>query len=318
MNHRTSTKTLYAISFNKSRNGGVIKMKKIAEDCKKLIGKTAIITGSSRGMGRAAALLFAQHGADVVVNYHSNKEAADKVVDGIKELGCKAIAVKGDIGNMNDLPCLIDACLEEFGKIDILYHNAAVHYVCHDLEDVTEEVWDMTYNQIIKGPFFLTKLAIPHLKKQPGSSILFTSTSSAGTATPTDPHYMTAKNAVNVLYKIFAGWLAPEIRVNCVVPGFVKTDMFRHHPPQSWEALSAMVPMQRMADPFDVAKAALYLASDDAAFLTGVDIPVDGGRMAAIPRRSVLPLLEAMKAGTDQFEKDEYEKENIEKIDAGL
>jgi 3-oxoacyl-[acyl-carrier protein] reductase len=285
---------------------------------KKLEGKTAIITGSSRGMGRAAALLFAQHGAEVVVNYHSNKEAADKVVDSIKELGSKAIAVKGDIGNMNDLPILIDACLEAFGKLDILYHNAAMHYVCPELEDVTEEVWDMTHDQIIKGPFFLTKLAIPHLKKQPGSSIIFTSTSSAGTATPTDPHYMTAKNGVNVLYKILAGWLAPEIRVNCVVPGFVKTDMFRHHPPSSWEAMSAMVPMKGMAEPFDVAKAALYLASDDASFVTGVNIPVDGGRMAAIPRRALLPLLQAMKAGTGQYEKDDYGKENIDKIDAGL
>lgn len=291
---------------------------KIREIDKKLEGKTVIITGSSRGMGRAAALLFAQHGAEVVVNYHSNKEAADKVVDRIKELGSKAIAVKGDIGKMSDLPVLIDACLETFGKIDILYHNAAVHYVCPDLEDVTEDVWDMTYNQIIKGPFFLTKLAIPHLKKQPGSSIIFTSTSSAGTATPTDPHYMTAKNAVNVLYKILAGWLAPEIRVNCVVPGFVKTDMFRHHPPQSWQALSEMVPMQRMADPYDVAKAALYLASDDAAFITGVNIPVDGGRMSAIPRRSMLPALQAMKAGTGQYEKEDYGKENIQKMDAGL
>jgi len=297
---------------------GLSKMEKIADDCKKLVGKTAIITGSSRGMGRASALLFAQHGADVVVNYHSNEEAADKVVDEIKKLGSRAIAVKADIGNLIDLSGLIDACLEEFGKIDILYHNAAVHYVCPELEDVTEEVWDMTYNQIIKGPFFLTKLAIPHLKKQSGSSIIFTSTSSAGTATPTDPHYMTAKNAVNALYKIFAGWLAPEIRVNCVVPGFVKTDMFRHHPPESWEAMSAMVPMQRMADPFDVANAALFLASDDAAFVNGVDIPVDGGRMAAIPRRAVLSLIQAMKPGIGQYKKDVYGKENTDKMDAGL
>lgn len=293
-------------------------MEKISDDCKKLIGKTAIITGSSRGMGRAAALLFGQHGADVVVNYHSNKDAADKVVAGIEALGSRAIAVKGDIGNMADLPVLIDSCIEAFGKLDILYHNAAVHYVCPELDEVTEEVWDMTYNQIVKGPFFLSKLAIPHLKKQSGSNIIFTSTSSAGTATPADPHYMTAKGGVNVLYKIFAGWLAPEIRVNCVVPGFVKTDMFRHHPPSSWEAMSAMVPMNGMADPLDVAKAALYLASDDASFVTGVDIPVDGGRMAAIPRKAVLPLINAMKKGDGKYDKDEYGSENADKMDSGL
>ena len=293
-------------------------MEKISDDCKKLKGKTVIITGSSRGMGRAAALLFGQHGAEVVVNYHSNKDAADKVVDGIKALGSKAIAVKADIGNIKDHSLLIDACLNEFGKLDILYHNAAVHYVCPELDDLTEEVWDMSYDQIIKGPFFLTRLAIPHLKKQPGSNIIFTSTSSAGTATPTDPHYMTAKSAVNTLYKVLAGWLAPEIRVNCVVPGFVKTDMFRHHPPSSWEAMSAMVPMYGMADPLDVAQAALYLASDDASFVTGVDIPVDGGRMAAIPRRAVQPLIDAMKLGTGQYSKEDYGKDNTNIMDTGL
>jgi len=90
----------------------------------------------------------------------------------------KAIAVKADVGNMKDLPGLVDACLDAFGKIDILYHNAAIHWVCTELADVTEEVWDKTYDCIIKGPFFLTKLVIPHMQKQGGGSILFTSSPS--------------------------------------------------------------------------------------------------------------------------------------------
>ncbi|MFH0728725.1 MAG: SDR family oxidoreductase [Pseudomonadota bacterium] len=285
---------------------------------KKLKGKTAIITGSSRGMGRAAALLFGAQGAKVVVNYNSNSEAADQVVSKIKEMGSDAISVKADIGNLHDHPNLIDACLDSFGKIDILYHNAAVHYVCPELEDVTEAVWDMTYNSIIKGPFFLTKLAIPHLRKQKGSCILFTSTSSAGTATPTDPHYMTAKNGINALYRILAGWLAPEVRVNCVVPGFVQTDMFRHHPPQVWETLSGMVPMGRMATPMDVAKAALFLVSDDAEYLTGIEVAVDGGRMSAVPRKNILPVIRAMKPGTGQYDKKDYGDEHIRQMDVGL
>ena len=285
---------------------------------KKLVGKTAIITGASRGMGRAAAILFGQHGADVVVNYHGNKEAADQVVEKIKSFGSRAIAVQADIGKMTDLPKLVDACIDEFGKIDILYHNAALHWVCQDLDDVTEEVWDTSYNCIIKGPFFLTKLAIPHMKKNGGGSILFTSTSSAGTATPTDPHYMTAKNGINALYKILAGWLAPEIRVNCVVPGFVKTDMFRHHPPEMWDILASSVPMNRMATPMDVAQAALYLVSPEASYLTGVEIAVDGGRMSAMPRRNILPGLQLMKPGLAHYEKDKYGEDQIKQMDVNL
>jgi len=296
----------------------MMKIEPIHEASRKLTGKTAIITGASRGMGRAGALLLAQHGADVVVNYNSNEEAAERVVSKIRELGSRAIAARADVGNMKDLPGLVDACLDAFGKVDILYHNAAIHWVCRELDDVTEEVWDETYDCIIKGPFFLTKLVIPHMQKQGGGSIVFTSTSSAGTATPTDPHYMTAKNAVNALYRILAGWLAPEIRVNCVVPGFVKTDMFRHHSPEMWERLVSTVPMNRMATPMDVAQAVLYLVSPEGAYLTGVEIPVDGGRMSAVPRRNILPALHAMKPGVGHFDKDAYGSDQIQEMDVGL
>jgi NAD(P)-dependent dehydrogenase (short-subunit alcohol dehydrogenase family) len=295
-----------------------MKLEAIREKERKLRGRTALITGASRGMGRAGALVLGQHGADVVVNYRSDKEAADRVVERIGEPGSRAIAVKADVGNTKDLPDLVDACLDAFGKIDILYHNAAIHWVCRELEDVTEEVWDKTYDCIVKGPFFLTRLVVPHMQKRGGGSIVFTSTSSAGTATPTDPHYMTAKNAVNALYRILAGWLAPEIRVNCVVPGFVKTDMFRHHSPEMWKALVATVPMNRMATPMDVAQAVLYLVSPEAAYLTGVEIPVDGGRMSAMPRRNILPALQAMKSGLGHFDKDAYGSEQVEEMDVGL
>ena len=129
---------------------------------------------------------------------------------------------------------------------------------------------------------------------------------------------MTAKNAVNALYRILAGWLGPEIRVNCVVPGFVKTDMFRHHSAEMWKALVATVPMNRMATPMDVAHAALYLVSPEAAYLTGVELPVDGGRMSAVPRRNILPALQAMKPGLGQFSKSEYGPDEIDEMDVGL
>jgi 3-oxoacyl-[acyl-carrier protein] reductase len=284
----------------------------------KLKDKVAIITGSSRGMGRASALLFAQHGAKVVVNYHGNKEAADQVISKIESMGGSAIAVQADMGKMADLPKLLNAALDTYGKLDILYHNAAIHYVCPTLEDVTEEVWDMTYNSVVKGPFFLTKMAIPHLKKSGEGCIIFTSTGSAGAMPPTDPHYITAKNAINAMYRVFAGWLGPEIRVNCIVPGFVKTDMFRHHPPEMWAALSASVPMNSMVTPMDIANAALFLASPDAKNITATSIAVDGGRLGAIPRRIIEPGISKMKLGTGTYDKESYGKENIKEMDVDL
>jgi len=282
---------------------------------KKMVGKTVIITGASRGMGRASALLFGQHGANVVVNYQNNKEAADAVVGTIKELGGNAVSVQADVGKMDDLQKIIDAAIDNFGQIDVLYHNAAVHYVAGELEDVTEEVWDFSYDMIIKGPFFLTKLAIPYLIKTKGN-IIFTSTSSASTALPIDPQYMTAKNSVNALYRLLAGWLGSDgVRVNCVVPGYVKTDMFRHHPPEMWDWFASQCPLGRMAEPMDVAKAALFLASDDASYLTGVALPVDGGRTAAVPR-NLATFISQMKPGNTRYEKAGFKSDAV--MDVGL
>jgi NAD(P)-dependent dehydrogenase (short-subunit alcohol dehydrogenase family) len=170
---------------------------------------------------------------------------------------------------------------------------------------------------IVRGPFFLTKLAIPHLQKTKGC-IIFTTTSSSSTATPTDPHYMTAKAATTQLFKVLAGWLGPEIRVNCVVPGFVMTDMFRHHPPQMWDHLAGMVPMNCMMEPIDVANAALFLASPEAKHITAVEIPVDGGRCGAMPRRMIIQGLQAMKPGLATYDKEAYGAERISKMDVGL
>jgi NAD(P)-dependent dehydrogenase (short-subunit alcohol dehydrogenase family) len=285
----------------------------------KLAGRVAIITGSSRGMGRASALLFGEHGANVVVNYYGNKKAADKVVNKIKESGGDAVAVQADVGKMKDLPKLVDAALDKWGKIDILYHNAAIHYCCPEMEDCTEEVWDNAMNQIVKGPFFLTNLCVPHILKQGGGSVLFTSTSSTSLIPPMDPQYIAAKGAVNTLYRCFAGWYSPEIRVNCIVPGAIKTDMLRHAPPAVWEAQAASIPAEKLGTPMDIARAALFLVSDDAEYLTGTSITVDGGRTSAVSRKGPLgQMVKTLKPGTAHFSKEDYGEENIKDIDAGI
>lgn len=254
-------------------------------------------------------MLFAEEGAKVVVNYAKDASAAGDVVNKIKEKGGKAVAVQADVANLKDHPKLVDAALNEFGKIDILYHNAALHiHTKTALEDLTEEVWDTTYNIIVKGPYFLTKLVVPHMQKQTQGNILFTSTSSSYVIVPLDPHYMTAKSAVNTLVKILAGWLGPQIRVNCVVPGFIATDMFRHHPPQVWEGLAAGTPMKRMGTPMDIARAALFLVSPESSYLTGCFINVDGGRSASETKERFASAAEVMLPGLKLYDIKGYER----------
>jgi 3-oxoacyl-[acyl-carrier protein] reductase len=283
----------------------------------KLKDQVAIITGSSRGMGRAAALLFAQEGANVVVNYVKNAEEAQKVVQKIKEMGRKAIAVQADVGNLKDHEKLVNAALNEFGRIDILYHNAAIHYICKTLDDVTEEVWDMTYNTIVKGPFFLTKRVVPYMLKQGKGNILFTLTAGLYNVRPTDWHYLSAKAAVMMLARTLAGTLAPEIRVNCIIPGTVMTDMFRHHPPETWEALSKATPMGRMATPMDVAKVALWLVSPDAEYITGCAIPVDGGSIACASKETFKQIIDKLLPGLQLYDSKLYAKW-LKEITSGL
>lgn len=283
----------------------------------KLKDQVAIITGSSRGMGRAAALLFAQEGADIVVNYVRDADAAQKVVSKINEMGRKAIAVQADVGNLNDHEKLVNAALNEFGKIDILYHNAAVHYICKTIDDVTEEVWDLTHNIILKGPFFLTKRVIPHMLKQGRGNILFTLTGGIYNVRPSDWHYLTAKAAVAMLVRVLAGTLAPQIRVNAVIPGTVMTDMFRHHPPETWEALAKATPMARMATPMDVARAALWLVSPDAEYITGCSIPVDGGSIACASKEGMKQILDRLLPGLALYDSKQYERW-LKEITAGL
>lgn len=255
----------------------------------RLKDRVALITGSSRGIGRAAAILFAKEGANIVVNYHSSAAAAEDTVKKIEAIGRKAVAVQADVGNLKDLPKLVNAALNNFGKIDILYHNAAIHYRISSLDEVTEAVWDQTQNMLLKGPFFLTKLVVPHMMKQGKGNILFTSSTSAMLPVPGEPHYLTAKGGTNVLVKVLSGWYGPQIRVNAVIPGGVMSPMYMHHHPDMWKNLEATTSTKRLTSPLDVAKAALFLVSDEANQITGVLLPIDGGRMAATSRSGQPP-----------------------------
>ncbi|HOE18256.1 MAG TPA: SDR family oxidoreductase [Syntrophorhabdaceae bacterium] len=251
----------------------------------KLKGKVALITGSGSGFGRATAVLFAKEGAKVVV-VDKNPDAAGETVDIIKRGGGEAISVKADVTNANDCEAMIKAAVDAFGKLDILHNNAGIAQVITPLADIDEQTWDRLLNVNLKSVFLCSKAAIPVLKKQ-GGVIINTSSIGAVRARPGAGAYAVAKAGVTHLTRILAIELAPlKIRVNSISPVYSETplgmDLLPDHMKKDMEATRkaflSTIPIGRMAVPEDIANAALFLAMDDSSMITGVDLPVDGGR----------------------------------------
>lgn len=245
----------------------------------RLANKVAIITGSSRGIGRATAIEFAKEGASVIVNYASSESSAREVVKKIVGSDGKAVAVKGDVGVSDDRRKIVDTALSEFGKIDILVNNAGFHYVCTDINQLTEEIFRKTLAINLEGTFFMCQLVVPHMPKEGGGSIINTSTASTFLTPGDSPNYFSSKGGVEVLTRSLATMLAPSIRVNCVAPGSIDTDLFSHHSEESKRFISGQTPLLRLGRAEEVAKASLFLASDDASFVTGFTLVVDGGKV---------------------------------------
>jgi len=243
----------------------------------RLANKVAIITGSSRGIGRATAIEFAKEGASVVVNYVSSESSAKEVVQEIESFGRKAVSIRGDVGVSEDRQKIIDSALREFGKIDILVNNAGWHYVTSNLDQLTEEVFNRTVAINLGGTLFMTKLVVPHMLREGGGAIINTSTASTFVPPQDSPHYFASKGGIEVLTRSLAATLAPSIRVNCVAPGSIDTELFAHHSQESKKFIANHTPMQRLGLPEEVAKATLFLASDEASFVTGVTLLFDGG-----------------------------------------
>jgi 3-oxoacyl-[acyl-carrier protein] reductase len=268
----------------------------------RLANKVAIITGSSRGIGRATAIEFGREGASVAVNYESAEEKANEVVTQIKGFGSKAIAVRGNMGVMKDRHKLVDATLDEFGKIDILVNNAGIHFVFPNLESVTEEEFNRTMAVNVGGNLFMSQLVAPHMLKQGKGAIVTTSTASIFVAPPDSPQYFTSKGAIETLTRSLATLLGPQIRVNCVAPGCIDTDMFAHHSLETKKFLASTTPLLRLGEAREVAMATLFLASDEASFITGATLRVDGGRTTGTGRAGGFDaLIKSIKPGTAKY-----------------
>jgi 3-oxoacyl-[acyl-carrier protein] reductase len=250
----------------------------------RLKDKVAIITGAASGMGRASAVLFAKEGARIIVADIDN-EGATETVRQIKAAGGEARFVFTDVSKSVDVEKVVKESMDRYGRLDIMFNNAGHPGKTMPVENVEESLWDLVYAVNVKSIFYATKAVVPLMKKQGGGTILNTVSIIAERPRPNQVLYGSSKGAAMSLTKLLAVELAPfNIRVNCLNPVGSDTPMLAKFKPDNLDAetfrknIAATVPMGRPGKPEDVANAALYLASDEACFITGVCFPVDGGR----------------------------------------
>jgi 3-oxoacyl-[acyl-carrier protein] reductase len=250
----------------------------------RLADKVALITGGGTGMGRATALMFAREGASVAVNYSRSRDEAEEVVAQIRGGGRKAIAIQADVANEAEVTAMVRRVQEEFGRLDALINNAGwTQRVAHDkLDDLTDEIWNKTLDVNLRGVFYCTRAAAPLLRKQEGASVVNNASIAALTGAGSSIIYAAAKGAVVAMTMSLARALAPEIRVNAIAPGFVRTE-FANWPAEMYEKAVEKIPLRRLPTVEDIANAVLYLVAD-ARSTTGEMLLVDGGITHLGPR----------------------------------
>jgi NAD(P)-dependent dehydrogenase (short-subunit alcohol dehydrogenase family) len=242
----------------------------------RLDGRVAIVTGGSRGIGRAIAEAFGLAGARVVVA--SRKEAAcEETADAIRSRGGEALAVATHIGELDQLERLVTTTVDHFGGIDVLVNNAA-NALALPFGQVTPEAWEKSLGANLRGPVFLMQYALPHLATSSHASIVNVASAAAYLFSANIHMYAAGKAGLLAYTRSLAAELAPKnIRVNAISPGTVDTEMVRNNPPAVQEAMANAALLRRAATPDEIVGLALYLASDASSFVTGATINIDGG-----------------------------------------
>lgn len=239
--------------------------------------KVCLVTGSSRGIGKATALLFAKEGASVVINYVNHKQVAEDTLKEIEGMGRKAIAVKADVSNESEVKQMIDLAIQEFGKLDVLVNSAGIVYDIENWQDTTSEQWQRTLGVHVLGTFFCSKYASPHLEKTGGAIVNVASTNGYTEHYPESIAYNTAKAGIVSMTHDLAKALASKVRVNAVAPGWVNTDMNAGLSDEYMKEQAEEIYMKRIADPSELASAIAFLAGPEASFITSTILKVDGG-----------------------------------------
>jgi len=242
-----------------------------------LTGKIAVVTGGSRGIGSAACRKLAGLGANVVFSYAGNAAAAEETAAACEALGVRALAVQGDVGSAGAVQNLIDTAVREFGRVDILVNNAGI---TRDnlLMRMKEEEFDQVIETNLKGAFLCMKAVSRLMMKQRSGRIVNLASVVALRGNAGQANYCASKAGIIGMTKAAARELAPRgVTVNAVAPGFIETDMTKNLPETAKTAMSAQIPAGRLGTPEDVANVIAFLASDEAAYVTGQVLSVDGG-----------------------------------------
>jgi NAD(P)-dependent dehydrogenase (short-subunit alcohol dehydrogenase family) len=242
----------------------------------KLKDKVAFITGFGSGLGQAIAVLFAKEGA-AVAGTSKTETKGHETLAMIEKIGAKALFRSGDVGNSTQMKRLIEETVAQFGGVDILVNSAGVR-TNGSITDISEEDWDRTLDANLKGAFILSRLAIPEMKKRGGGVILHIAARSGMLGQAGRAAYCASKGGMVRLTEAMAmDHAGDHIRVNCICPGPTRTPMVDTSTPEKLARYKTRVPLGRIGEPEDVAYAALYLASDEASFVTAAILPVDGG-----------------------------------------
>jgi 3-oxoacyl-[acyl-carrier protein] reductase len=245
-----------------------------------LTGRVALVTGAGTGIGRSAAELLAQAGAVVGLHFHASRAGAESLLDSIRRSGGAGYLLPGDLTQESEAQRVVDRLVEQAGRLDIVFNNAGAPLARTSIEDCPTDLWRQVFDVNVHSAFYVTRRAIPHLRRSGRGSIinnlsLSVQTGGSGGAGP----YAAAKGALQVFARTLARELAPAVRANCIMPGVVETP---HHEvfstPEKMEDYRRQTPLGRNSQAKEIAQAVLYLASDASSFMTGGLIDLNGGR----------------------------------------
>ena len=242
-----------------------------------LSGKVALVTGGTRGLGREMVLAFAQAGADVVVTSRTAKSCALVAAEVERETGRSALGYPCHVGHWDELPGLLDAAYDRFGRLDVLVNNAGKSPLYPSLTDVDERLWDSVLAVNLKGPFRLTALAGARMAAAEGGSIINISSTASVHPRPDVVPYAAAKAGLNAITTGFALAYGPKVRVNCIMAGPFLTDISKAWDMDAFNQRAQRHALRRGGNPDEIVGAALYFASDASSFTTGAVLTVDGG-----------------------------------------
>ena len=242
------------------------------------MNKNVLITGGTRGIGEAISREFAKKGYDLIINYVNSNEKAQNLKQELeKEYNIKVLPIQTDISNEIAIKNMVDTAINEFGKIDVLVNNAGI-VIDREFEDRTVEDWKKTLDINLIAPFVLTKLVGKEMMKQKSGAIInISSTNGLNTYYPTSVDYDASKSGLISLTYDSAVQFAPYVRVNCVAPGWVNTEMNKELPEDFVKEETERILVKRFAEPKEIAKVVAFLASEDASFVNSTIIKVDGG-----------------------------------------